>query len=767
MKARAAILLFSGLTLLSGCGVGLCVNLNSCPASLYPVAIVSNAPSAVSRMGFLSATVSGGEISHYKYKLGVATSVDCQESSGYSSERSITEALSDLFYSLPDVQLVLCVVGRSSAGSWQPFERATQVLWMKDMTPQPEARFAGLTNWNDYGDVTNGLECAKEFESVDFPTCVHAGERRVVRTGMPSCEGLMVSDDLDVFRWICSIDNGEAVFESRLKSDKGLQELVIHGSVTGSWRQVSLTMTGPFGMRQSNAQTWWTNPVKPLPPSNLALLELDQASDSGVIFTVNALESSDGVEIDADKVGIVFMPGSGFTSTPGLGYLFGGSGNRLWLEGGSSDGAAMRDFLDGGRMLRVHRVKFVNGTSQCILADDEIHISSSEFSGCSLRFRAAREVFAEAVRVTGGRIWAQNSCKLARFVDTIGAGGSSGAYSECEETAVVGATFMAANDQGIWLQRVAGSRFVSGAVSVLNNGNTGTNGRSALDLRNLTSGTLLSTLALNSRLHGIRLNNSDGVTIYNAALAHHGGSGIFADSSTTNTVKGALFLGNNIGGNCSITGSMNISTGANNTTCSPVGGSGVTEVDSAAVLSTQVVGKVGADTANITSGGTGLGAYSLLMDTFNFENAFRAWGQDGGAFPATTHQDRCSAGTCRIWDASLTAGANVLLNRSGNGSSNNDPFVAGAACPKEVAGDQTLTNSWGQTFLKNAVELMRSEWRGNTNDMDGLCEAGETCLYTPNFGAYQGHGDLAECLFVPQGGLTGVRMYGYTINTGR
>ena len=42
------------------------------------------------------------------------------------------------------------------------------------------------------------------------------------------------------------------------------------------------------------------------------------------------------------------------------------------------------------------------------------------------------------------------------------------------------------------------------------------------------------------------------------------------------------------------------------------------------------------------------------------------------------------------------------------------------------------------TFLKNAVEIS-GDGIGNDNV---LCESGETCLFTPNMGAYQGDGAL-------------------------
>lgn len=95
-----------------------------------------------------------------------------------------------------------------------------------------------------------------------------------------------------------------------------------------------------------------------------------------------------------------------------------------------------------------------------------------------------------------------------------------------------------------------------------------------------------------------------------------------------------------------------------------------------------------------------------------------------------------------------------------------------------------------QRYLKNAIELIGAidrdpssstfgQWDG---DGDGLCEAGESCLYAPNFGAYQGHSDgasayslvgtregagngsLASCTFEADGGIPNVTMYFYPNN---
>ena len=73
----------------------------------------------------------------------------------------------------------------------------------------------------------------------------------------------------------------------------------------------------------------------------------------------------------------------------------------------------------------------------------------------------------------------------------------------------------------------------------------------------------------------------------------------------------------------------------------------------------------------------------------------------------------------------------------------------------------TYTNSVPvtYTFLANAMEIM-GDGIGNDN---GLCETGESCIYTPNFGAYQGEGDYmaqGTCSF-QNGTVSNVKMYAY------
>ncbi|MGE0614673.1 MAG: hypothetical protein AB7P04_03455, partial [Bacteriovoracia bacterium] len=165
------------------------------------------------------------------------------------------------------------------------------------------------------------------------------------------------------------------------------------------------------------------------------------------------------------------------------------------------------------------------------------------------------------------------------------------------------------------------------------------------------------------------------------------------------------------------------------------------------------------DTVN-TNNTAGLSAFTSIVDWSRFENPFRLWGLDGGAFPAVNNRNRCVSGTCRIWDFRLSAADDQFLGYVEHGSTLNDPFVNGAACPAAVDGNVTQVNSLGQTHLRHALEVIGSG--GNDN---GLCESDETCFYTPNFGAYQGSGDYTtrSCVF-HDGAVSGVTMHAYPIN---
>ena len=110
----------------------------------------------------------------------------------------------------------------------------------------------------------------------------------------------------------------------------------------------------------------------------------------------------------------------------------------------------------------------------------------------------------------------------------------------------------------------------------------------------------------------------------------------------------------------------------------------------------------------------------------------------------------------------LQATDTLMRNTTGNGNTQNAAFINGANCPALLHGNQVaVSNSTVPiTYLVNAQEILGTG--GNNN---GLCESNESCLYTPNFGAYQGEGNFwsYSCLF-QNGIISNVKIFSYPTN---
>ncbi|MGB5398012.1 MAG: hypothetical protein WBN96_12750, partial [Gammaproteobacteria bacterium] len=174
-------------------------------------------------------------------------------------------------------------------------------------------------------------------------------------------------------------------------------------------------------------------------------------------------------------------------------------------------------------------------------------------------------------------------------------------------------------------------------------------------------------------------------------------------------------------------------------------------------LTNAFVGKVLIDDAaneDDTDGGAlSFPATPATFDWTNFDNDFRGWGVDGSAFPSTNHRGRWTIGGGRIWDWSVSIGD--------NGNAGNPALLDVLTLPD---GSETLTHTWSDTsttqFLRKAVEIP-GDGIGNDNT---LCESGETCIYLPNIGSYQGHGDFVSAGAFTDGILTGITLMKYESN---
>lgn len=179
---------------------------------------------------------------------------------------------------------------------------------------------------------------------------------------------------------------------------------------------------------------------------------------------------------------------------------------------------------------------------------------------------------------------------------------------------------------------------------------------------------------------------------------------------------------------------------------------------------------MGANDATNTSPQTdGTAAWGDVTDWLAFDTPMRGWGPGGATvFPATQDRDACRDGeTCALWDWSLTNTDTVLRAVNPQPDSESffvQPWVAddAAACAHvEGAVWDGTASTCTTTFMLDAVEVA-FDHVGNDN---ALCESGETCVFAPNIGAYQGHGALSEVALIGTGGtLENIRLLGYASN---
>ncbi len=89
-----------------------------------------------------------------------------------------------------------------------------------------------------------------------------------------------------------------------------------------------------------------------------------------------------------------------------------------------------------------------------------------------------------------------------------------------------------------------------------------------------------------------------------------------------------------------------------------------------------------------------------------------------------------------------------------------DP-VSQADCAARITGSSFIGGECKTTFLKNASEIMND----GIGDENGLCNSNETCLFTPNLGHYQGHGNLVAVSTIGSGGtLENIKLMQYDTN---
>lgn len=99
------------------------------------VATISNAPADDSTDTSMAAIIGGNDVDTYSYKIGLETSLDCTDPSGYSAPQTRAQVIND---PIDDKigPLAICVLGIDASGHRQKPANATRYAWTRTWLPK-------------------------------------------------------------------------------------------------------------------------------------------------------------------------------------------------------------------------------------------------------------------------------------------------------------------------------------------------------------------------------------------------------------------------------------------------------------------------------------------------------------------------------------------------------------------------------------------------------------------------------------------------------
>ncbi len=590
-------------------------------------------------------------------------------------------------------------------------------------------------NWNDYvahdgpTRISASDEPCNPGAASGYGGCMHGGEMRVVEVpGKADCDGLNASDELGAFRWHCDNTGSTVRMVSTGLADKRYLSDLIDFAAPG-WRQNRVTIVDAEGVyAESPKAVWWTN-----------TLEIDNNGGTlGVPGTIYLATANPGTpySIAGDRIGFVVQPGV---------FLFGShqwvdvvryNGTFGWIEGGISAAQDARALVASGRHTVVRGVNIKDALAETnvqLSLDDSLFMDVNVTNGArdGLHYLSGSRTVLFRVQMSNvgwGVLQLGGQNVVMGLVTSIG-NVVAGIELRGPSTALLGATTLNSETVGL---RLDAPHLAAHAVAALND----------------ADGAMLTE-------------NASGASLVNAAIASGGND--LSVASGGNYFGGLLKLRNA----CVLIGSPQDP--GIDADCLSLGPSDH-EIHSPIAIPFTLVGKVGdggpvdttQDDVNPSDDLTPGTDSTITLVWHGFENAYRAWGRDGGPFPADNQRGRCSTGIdthCRIWDASLAEGD--MGDPDGSGPTLVGPVALGVV-PIPTATDlfeHRLTgiaagqsdcdnlfdgstfvgpNDCRVSFLRHSYELLGDAF-GNENL---LCEWGETCVYMPNIGSYQGHGPL-------------------------
>lgn len=609
-------------------------------------------------------------------------------------------------------------------------------------------------NWNDYinrdfsKDIFSQTDTACNTANTGgYRTCIHAGEIRTFDIpSRSSCTNLTATDNLDALNWICrtSAKGGVTFYSSALKKGKYLSDLINWS--TNAWQNLTITVKdGTSTLAVSNALKLWTNVID--------ITEPPIPSTSGTIYLYGLSTITNNIIINANKISVLINP-SGIKSIRTTGACNSISGvdltNRsfVWFEGnidyGNSTQNAYGLSLFTSKFSVIKNTRIQNAGMNCIAAgniNNAINLNGS--SNNYFEDIVLGETLGTSPAVGNGLLLSASDDNLFNGISISNMATDGIQINSSRGNTIINASVMSSAAECVLIQSSSHNNNIFN-ISTVNTNNFG------IRYLNSNSGLFLNTVLFNHQNHGIDLISGSSITVQNLSASNNP-TGQVNLNTTSSYFTGIIKTS-------STTCLYSASSGGMNGTCQPVSPSDFSAPLSINSTANPFVGFSATDSKNSTSNLSGNSsgiAFGSMTDWIRFDNIYKGIGKfNSAAFPSTLHLGVCSSGNCTIWDLSLKASDTVL--RNANISS------VGAACPTTMITHNYSASS--VTFLRNTVELL-NDGVGNDN---GLCEANEDCLLTPNHGAYQGHGNLISASTASSGcadvSSQGIKLYQYETN---
>ncbi len=656
------------------------------------------------------------------------------------------------------------------------------------------AYYPTAPNWNDYvkNDGVDVFDAAGTLcdgtESGGYNACIHSGEMRAFTIpDLSSCGSLTAKDNNEFLNWTCLDNTGEVRFVSTgLKKDVRLVDLV----GPQQWPESSLIVSDGSGVvYTTDPEQWWSNPIR-----NFVGVQNDlYLNEEGTVYVhTGGTYYQRDIYIMASKIALVGFPGFPIYSRDNNGPFVSGGGNFLWIEGefnGIGDTEVMSfgqlkfsvlryiSVMGAGTLTNGWGLRLANGSN-----NNKIEHLISKLNTYGVRIESSRDNSLEDCFLTmngnaGLWIYSSQGNHLNNIISTNNWIGLR--LQASDGNVVTGST--AAHNSSFGLSLTNGSD-----DNVISNSTSAKNQRFGLNVE-ASNNNIFNNLALvGNAVHGASIASSTSNTFQNMAMTNSGPvSNLFASSPDTVTYgllmdssggyfTGRLIFGTNGGGSgndCVVSASTGITD-----TCGTADGSDFTVTTSASALGS-FVGKAASDSVNgeDSNGGASFPSTVVAANAFDwtsFERPLRTWGAevyatdeynntaliDVGKMGCSSNNFVLTNAYCaywheywhdngHIWDWNIKVGDTLIKNS--------------LSLPANGDAADTVTHTWSNnstaTFLRNAVEK-----EGNGN---GLCESGETCLYTPNIGSYQGHGGIQSAgAFTDGDTLTGVTLDEYSTN---